>query len=68
MKEVTLITTCEITSIEVVTDEEAALIELNRAVAESAIAETLKEDTGSDDIVILNNQLFIRDCTEVVEI
>ena len=60
MKEITMVTTCEITAVAVVTDEDAAFVENNEFIKESLCAE-LKKDTGADDVKIKTNQIFIRD-------
>jgi len=62
MKEITMITTCEITCVEVLADEDAGLLEaVMTDVVENEIADTIKGDTGADNVNILKNQFFIRD-------
>ena len=61
MKEITMITTCEITTIVKVTDDAALLVETNKDAVGSQIAERIKSDMDADDVNILKNQIFIRD-------
>lgn len=61
MKEVTMITTCEITVIETVNDEDVALLEANKNSVEKQIRNIIKSDLGADDVVIMKTKLFIRD-------
>lgn len=57
MKEVTMITTCEITTIANVEDEDITLL----ANADKKISEFIKDDLGADHVQILKNQVFVRD-------
>ena len=54
-----MVTTCEITTIGVLYDEQMKLLETEDVVTK--IAENIKSDLCADHIQILNNQLFIRD-------
>lgn len=65
MKEITVITTCELTSIVYLEDE----TQIRNA---QGIGEALKQITEADHVNVLNNQVFVRDLpsqsdTEVVE-
>lgn len=60
MKEVTIITTCEITHIYRGRElETLPTEELNRK-----MAKLIKEDMKADDVVVLNRQVFVRDDTD----
>jgi hypothetical protein len=66
MKEITVVTTCEITTIERFTDEQAAIIEENKDLSTVFIEADFKETLGVDDVKILKNQFFIRDVPDQV--
>ena len=59
MKEITMITTCEITTIAVVTDEDAVFVE-TRGNVNDIIRDQMKKDLNADDVNILKNQIFVR--------
>ncbi len=61
MKEVTVITTVEITSIDKLTDKETAILETNMDDVKLALRNVIKSDLCVDDVNILKNQIFIRD-------
>lgn len=61
-----MITTCEVTSIELLTDDQAAIIEENKDLSNIFIAADFKENLAADDVVILKNQIFIRDVPDQV--
>lgn len=60
MKEVTMITTVEITAVEVLDDESAAYVEYNKD-SHDFLCDTIKQELCVDDAIVLKNQLFIRD-------
>lgn len=61
MKEITMIATCEITSICTFSDEDVAVITTHKDEFEKALRERIKSDLHADDVNILKNQIFIRD-------
>lgn len=61
MKEITMVTTCEITCISVVTDEEANFMLTHRDDVESKLPDFIKSDVVADDVNVLKNQIFVRD-------
>lgn len=65
MKEITMITTCEITVIEKLKGEQVGLI---KSKSESdlvkELSEIIKSAVDADHVNILKNQLFIRDVQE----
>lgn len=61
MKEVTMITTCEITEIATVSDEGAAVLEANLAKLKSQMRKQIESDLGADNVYVRRIQLFIRD-------
>lgn len=61
MKEITMVTTCEITTILEVTDEAALLLETNMDTIEKSLCDKMKSDLSADDVNILKNQIFIHD-------
>lgn len=61
MKEVTMITTCEITSIHVVDDEDVNFMINNRDTVDSILSDCIRSETGADDVDILKNRFFVRD-------
>ena len=65
MKEVTMVTTCEITVIVKVTDDGASIIEMNKETVEGQVKQLIKSDLQADDVKILKNQIFIRDIQTV---
>lgn len=60
MKEVTIITTCEITHI----GRNGELEMLPTEELKRELAKGLKEDLHADDVVVLNCQVFVRDDTD----
>jgi hypothetical protein len=64
MKEVTMITTCEITCVNVLSDEQADFVTSHRDEITRNVGEILKSDCHADHEDILNNQIFIRDVQE----
>lgn len=65
MKEVTMITKVEITSVDKFTDEELAILESKMDDIEYQIRNIIKSDLCVDDVKILKNQLFVRDVPDV---
>ena len=61
MKEVTMITTCEITFIGTVSDEEAVVLMRTSPRIENIIRELIALGVTKDNVNILKHQLFIRD-------
>lgn len=68
MKEVTLITTCEITEIETVSDEDAALLEANLTKLKSQMRKQIESDLGADNVVVRRVQLFVRDVPDEADV
>lgn len=64
MKEITMVTTCEITDIAIVTDEDADFVIGNQDMIKDLLPDQIKEDLGVDNVNILKNQIFIRDLPE----
>jgi hypothetical protein len=65
MKEVTMVTTCEITVIVKVTDDGVSIIEMNKETIEGQVKQLIKSDLQADNVKILKNQIFIRDIQTV---
>lgn len=63
MKEITMVTICEITTIEIVSDEDTALNENNELVKQH-IKNRIKDEFDADKVDVLNNKVFIRDLPE----
>lgn len=61
MKEVTMITTCEITEISTVSDKGAAVLEANLTQLKRQIRKQIEKDLGADNVYVRRIQLFIRD-------
>lgn len=61
MKEVTVILTCEITDVAVVTNEDAVIVEKHSSHLGDYVAMHIKKDLKVDDAKILKKQVFIRD-------
>lgn len=61
MKEITMIASCEITSVAVISDEDAEAVLMDKDGFTSAVRNIILEDTKADDVNILKNQIFIRD-------
>lgn len=61
MKEITMITTCEITAIETITDEDATVLEANLTKMKSQTRKMIESDLGADNVYVRRVQLFIRD-------
>lgn len=62
MKEVTRITTIQITAIE--TGEDISCIEETRKMARKSVPDAIKDMFDVDDVVVLNVQDFVRDIAE----
>lgn len=61
MKELTMLTTCEITFIGTVSDEEAFAMMKTRPRIENIIRELIDLGVTKDNVNILKHQFFIRD-------
>ena len=61
MKEITMIITCEITTITTVSDNGTDELVAHKDDVEAKVREIIKRDLHSDDVNILNCQLFVRD-------
>ena len=61
MKEITMITTCEITCIEKVSDEDAVFAVDNKDAMGKGLCDLIKSELRADDANVLKNQIFIRD-------
>ena len=61
MKEITMITTCEVTVIETFSDKDVEQLVFRKDEFAAKIREFMKEDLNCDDVNILNCQLFVRD-------
>lgn len=62
MKEITMVVTCEITSVAVVTDEDAVFVETRDIQCfKDQICKEIKDELNADDANVLNVQFFIRD-------
>jgi hypothetical protein len=61
MKEITMITTCEITYIEKVSDEDAVFAVNNKDAMVNGLCDLIKSELRADDANVLKNQIFIRD-------
>lgn len=66
MKEVTMVATCEITSIAVLDDEDVILLE--HPDFENQLRKSIKGGAALDDVRILKNQFFIRDLPNESEV
>lgn len=60
-KEVTMITTCEITTIANLTEDDVAEIFENKEAVEKEIKKQIESDLNVDDVKILSNKIFVRD-------
>jgi hypothetical protein len=61
MKEVTMVTTCEITEIATVSDEDAALLQANLTKVKHQVRKQIEGDLGADNVYVRRVQLFVRD-------
>ena len=61
MKEITMITTCEITAVEKCSDEQAELVANNMEAIKNTLPALIKSELHADNVNILKNQIFIRD-------
>ena len=68
MKEITMVTTCEITVVETVDDAVAAYLKTNKQDMERQIRKQFKQDLNADDVIVMKNRLFIRDVPDKTDV
>lgn len=66
-KEVTMITTCEITSIANLTEDDIAGLLENKEAVEKQVKKQIESDLNADDVKILSNKIFIHDIEDLTE-
>lgn len=60
-KEVTMITTCEITTIDKIPEDDIARLLENKELVEKQTKKIIESDLAADDVKILSNKIFVRD-------
>ena len=67
MKEITMITTCEVTLIELMSDEDAAYVERDASL-KSKIKGVFRDDLQADHVNVLKNKIVIRDLPDQIDV